>query len=304
MWQRSSNQGSPNPSGSQNYPSPQQRGGWVGRQDRQSPQQGSPGGWGERQYSRSPPQGSHGGYVGSQDSRSPHREFDLHATIRLAMLSTMLRKKISAARLPGTTNIANAFLFRMSRGGPIRNFLQLEQYACQNGMANIAALLLFVFNHETQMFQEVKRLEEDQVYLVIPSCIGTSLRRDPNDVWSANGGVGGSCGASDKQTWGSGANIDAQEVQRAIVAACDIKANPNLMRVPLERFCHAMTTVGAIPLQVEMDSQRSSPVESPAQSACGYLQAEDETPATLSCKHGVLDGGQKIGACTKCDWGE
>lgn len=289
MWQRSSNQGSPNPSGSQNYRSPQQqsRGGWVGRQDRQSPQQSSPGGW-----------------VGRQERRSPPMEFDLHATIRRDMLSATLAKKVSAARLPGTTDIANAFLFRMSRGGPIRSFQQLEQYACQNGMANIAALLLFVFKYETQMFQESKRLEEDQIYLVIPSCIGTSLRRDPNDVWSANGGVGGSCGASDKQTWGSGANIDAQEVQRAIVAACDIKANPNLMRVPLERFCHAMTTVGAIPLQVEMDSQRSSPVESPAQSACGYLQAEDETPATLSCKHGVLDGGQKIGACTKCDWGE
>jgi hypothetical protein len=241
MWHRS-----PNPSGSQNYRSPQQRssGGWESRQDRQSP--------------------------------PSQMGFDLHTPLRHAMLSTLLAKKISAARNHGTTSIANAFLFRMSRDGPITSFEQLERYACQNGMANIAALLLFVFNPRTQMFREAKRLEEDQVYLVIPSCIGTSTRRDPNDVWSANGGVGGSCGAYDKQEWGSGANIDAPEMQRSIVAACDIKADPNLMRVPLKTFCDAMAEVGAIPLQVEMDSQRSSPVESPAQSAFGYFQAKDE----------------------------
>jgi hypothetical protein len=182
------------------------------------------------------------------------------------MLSALLAKKISAARNPETTSISNAFLLHMSRGGPIRNFLQLERYACQNGMANIAALLLFVLNPRTQTFQEVvhKRMEEDHIYLVIPSCIGRSTRSDPNDVWFANGGVAGSCGSSDKQAWGSGADIDAQKLQRTIIAACDIKADPNLMRVPLKTFCDAMAEVGAIPLQVEMDSSCNGivPVES------------------------------------------
>ena len=286
-----------NQSGSQSFRSSQQQspGGLVGRQDRQSPQQGSPGGWGGRQGQQSHqqgspsgwggrqgqqshPQGSPSGWGSRQDSQSPPSQmgFDLHAPLRRAMLSTLLAKKISAARNHGTTSIANAFLFRTSRDGPIRSFEQLERYACKNGMATIAALLLFMFNPGTQMFQEAKRLAEDQVYLVIPSCIGTSTRRDPNDVWSANGGVGGSCGAYDKQEWGSGANIDAPEMQRSIVAACDIQAVPTLMRVPLKTFCDAMAEVGAIPLQVEMDSQRSSPVESPAQSAFGYSQAEDD----------------------------
>ena len=254
---------SSNTSGSQSFRS---SGGWAERQDRQSHQQVSTGGWAGRQDSQSP---------------SSQMRFDLHALIRREMLSALLAKKISAARNPGTTSIANAFLLRMSRGGPIRNFLQLERYACQNGMANIAALLLFVFNPRTQTFQEVvhKGMEEDQVYLVIPSCIGKSSRSDPNDVWFANGGVAGSCGSSDKQAWGSGADIDLQKVQRTILAASDIQADLKLVRVPLETFCDAMARVGAIPLQVEMDSQRGSLAESAATSSVP-LPVEDEPSAS------------------------
>jgi hypothetical protein len=171
-------------------------------------------------------------------------------------------------------------------------------------MANIAALLLFVFNPSTKMFQEARclGLEEDQdIYLVIPSCIGPSTRRDPNDVWSANGGVRGVGGVNDTQEFGRGTNMGASEMQRSIVAARDIQADPNLMRVPLKNFCDAMAGVGAIPLQVEMDSQCSGHVESAAPSAPSASSASD---VPRDCKHGVFCGGQEIGRCKKCDWGE
>jgi hypothetical protein len=191
------------------------------------------------------------------------------------MLPKKLDKKVTAARIPGTTSIANAFLIDTSCGGKIMSFEWLERFACQNGMANIAALLLFVFNPSTKMFQEAKRLEEDQVYLVIPSCIGTSTRSDPKDVWSANGGVRGVGGVNDTQEFGRGTNMGASEMQRSIVDARDIKADPNLMRVPLKNFCDAMAGVGAIPLQVEIESQRSSLAES---AATAYV--EDDPPAS------------------------
>jgi hypothetical protein len=170
-------------------------------------------------------------------------------------------------------------------------------------MANIAALLLFVYNPRTRKFEDAtkKGMKEDQVHIVIPSCIGTSTRSDPKDVWSANGGVRGVGGGNDTQEFGRGTNMGTPETQRSIVAARDIKADPNLMRVPLKTFCDAMAGVGAIPLQVEMDSQCSGHVESAAPSAPSASSASD---VPRDCKHGVFCGGQEIGRCKKCDWGE
>ena len=273
---------SPNPSGSPYSSGSRSSGGWVGSQYRQSPQQRSSGGW-----------------VGCpQGSPPPSTGVDFKTPISQKLLTLKLSGKVKGARmLGGETSIANAFVFVFTaQQGPIKDFRQIEMYACSHGMATIASLLLFVFNPnpETRIFQEVsgdvKRLENGRLYLVIPSCIGTTDRRDPNSAWFDRGGVSGSRGGADKQTWGSGANLDAIPEARAIVPACDIKSNPALMRVPLVQFCEAMTRVGAIPLQVEIDSQHSSPVEPAATSSVPWF-VEDE-PSTSGSKFD--DWGNKL----------
>jgi hypothetical protein len=60
-----------------------------------------------------------------------------------------------------------------------------------------------------------------------------------------------------------------------------------------------MAKIGGIPISIDFSEQQEEAAE--AVPTFSELQVQQ---ATRDCKHGIWGGGEVLGKCGKCDWGE